>query len=72
MKSHLLHYWNRRATIMRNDPSWEDEKVRRMLFEQELREAGYQLAYDNLDYEVSVSVVFRNEEEAAVFKLTYL
>ncbi len=69
-----LHSWFKYDTIRRkmwDDTAWAAIKVKREHLEQELRDAGYQLDYDADQYYVDVLVVFKDDAQEALYKLTY-
>jgi hypothetical protein len=51
---------------------WIIEEERRAVLERQLKDEGYSLSYLNEQYDVEVVVVFADDTQAAIFKLTYM
>lgn len=72
MKSHILHYWPKRASVYGTTVKWESIKTARLQLELAIRAAGFTIEYHDDGHDVEVEVVFRDDAEAALFKLTFL
>lgn len=75
MRSHYLYSYLKYAFMREkiwSKSEWIIEEERRAVLERQLKDEGYSLSYLNEQYDVEVVVVFADDTQAAIFKLTYM